>query len=186
VGRLLLSWEREKGQSVFFIGLIEGGQQLGLAPDSIFAKAADGTGVARAVIDGGMPAVSPDMKYLVFKRAIKGQQDDIYYMEMETKETVPLIATAADEDTPILSPAGGYLAYDSDESGGWELYVTPFPSGSGKWQVSLGDYAHANWGADGKTIQYALMGGIFWKCNSAWVPVAWSSPRRRCFLTRMS
>ena len=74
-------------------------------------------------------------------------------------KAVPLIATAADEDTPLLSPAGRYLAYDSDESGGWELYVTPFPSGSGKWQVSLGEYAHANWGADGKTIQYAMMGG---------------------------
>ena len=129
------------------------------SPDSIYRKPADGTGVAEAVIDGGMPAVSPDMKYLVFKRAIKGRQDDIYYMDMETQEAVPLIATAADEDTPLLSPAGGYLAYDSDESGGWELYVTPFPSGSGKWQVSLGEYAHANWGADGKTIQYATMGG---------------------------
>jgi serine/threonine protein kinase len=129
------------------------------ATDSIYRKPADGTGAAEAVIDGGMPALSPDMKYLVFKRAIKGQHDDIYYMDMETEKTVPLIATAADEDTPLLSPAGGFLAYDSDESGGWELYVTPFPSGSGKWQVSLGEYAHANWGADGKTIQYAKMNG---------------------------
>jgi serine/threonine-protein kinase len=137
------------------------------SPDSIYSKAADGTGVAKTVIDGGMPAVSPDMKYLVFKRAIKGQQDDIYYMEMGTKEAVPLIATAADEDTPLLSPAGGFLAYDSDESGAWELYVTPFPSGSGKWQVSLGEW-------------------IFWKCSSAWVRVAWSSPHRSCFLTPMS
>jgi Tol biopolymer transport system component len=127
--------------------------------DSIYRKAADGTGVAETVIDGGMPALTPDMKYLVFKRAIKGRQDDIYYMDMETKETVPLVATTADEDTPLLSPAGGFLAYDSDESGAWELYVTPFPSGSGKWQVTLGEYAHANWGADGKTIQYAKMNG---------------------------
>jgi len=128
-------------------------------PDSIYSKPADGTGVAEAVISGGMPALSPDMKYLVFKQAIKGQQDDIYYMDMETKEAVALIATAADEDTPLLSPAGGFLAYDSDESGAWELYVTPFPSGSGKWQVSLGEYAWANWGADGKTIQYSKMNG---------------------------
>jgi Tol biopolymer transport system component len=127
--------------------------------DSIFRKPADGTGVAEPVTDGGMPALSPDMKYLVFKRAVKGQQDDLYYMEMETGNTVPLIATAADEDTPLLSPSGNFLAYDSDESGAWEMYVTPFPSGSGKWQVTLGEYAWGTWGADGKTIQYAKMNG---------------------------
>jgi serine/threonine protein kinase/Tol biopolymer transport system component len=127
--------------------------------DSIFRKPADGTGKAEAVIDGGMPALSADMKYLVFKRAIKGQQDNLYYMDLETKETATIVATAADEDTPLLSPAGGFLAYDSDESGGWELYVTPFPSGAGKWQVSLGEYSHAAWGADGTTIQYAKMNG---------------------------
>jgi hypothetical protein len=37
--------------------------------------------------------------------------------------------------------------------------VTPFLSGSGKWKVILGEYAHANWGADGKTIQYAKLNG---------------------------
>jgi Tol biopolymer transport system component len=128
-------------------------------PDSIYRKAADGTGVPEPVINGGMPALSPDLKYLVFKRAIKGQADDIYYMDMGTKEPVALVATSADEDAPILSPAGGYLAYDSDESGSWEIYVTPFPSGDGKWQVSLGDYAFGAWGADGKALHYSTNAG---------------------------
>ncbi|MDH3215048.1 MAG: protein kinase [Candidatus Krumholzibacteria bacterium] len=128
-------------------------------PDSVYRKAADGTGVREPVIDGGMPTVSPDMKYIVFKRSIKGRQDDIHYMDLETKETVALIATAADEDAPLMSPAGGYLAYDSNESGEWNMYVTPFPSGSGKWQVSLGDYAYGTWGADGKSLHYSTNGG---------------------------
>jgi len=128
-------------------------------PDSIYRKTADGTGTAEAVIDGGMPSLSPDLKYIAFKRVIKGQADDIYYMDMESKEVTMLIATAADEDSPTLSPDGRYLAYDSDESGTWELYVTPFPSGSGKWQVSLGDYAYGEWGTDGKALHYTTNSG---------------------------
>lgn len=128
-------------------------------PDSIYRKAADGTGVAIAVIDGGHPALTPDMKYLVFRRSIKGQKGDIYHMDMETGKTQALIATSADEDAPKLSPTGGYLAYDSDESGSWELYITPFPGGNGKWQVSLGDYLFGTWGADGKTIHYSTSSG---------------------------
>jgi len=128
-------------------------------PDSIFRKAADGTGVAEAVTLGGHPAITPDMKYVVFKRSAPGQMDNIHYMSLETGETKVLIATSADEDTPVISPAGGYLAYDSDESGGWEWYVTPFPSGNGKWQVSLGDYMFGTWGADGKSLHYSTNSG---------------------------
>ncbi len=35
-----------------------------------------------------------------------------------------------------ISPDGKWLAYDSDEPGQWEVYVTPFPHGEGKWQAS--------------------------------------------------
>jgi Tol biopolymer transport system component len=127
--------------------------------DSIYRKPADGTGSAEPVIDGGMPTLTPDMRYMAFKRLIKGRVDDIFYMDMESGEVSELAATTADEDAPVLSPTGGYLAYDSNESGAWHMYVTPFPSGDGKWQVSLSDYAFGTWGADGTALHYQTTSG---------------------------
>ena len=37
-----------------------------------------------------------------------------------------------------FSPDGKWVAYASNESGRWEIYVTSFPEARGKWQVSIG------------------------------------------------
>ena len=54
----------------------------------------------------------------------------------------------------MLSPDGRYLAYESEESGRWEVYVTRFPAGEGKWQVSVDGGEGAVWGRDGRTLYY--------------------------------
>ncbi len=57
---------------------------------------------------------------------------------------VPLVATAAQELHPALSPDGRWLAYSSNESGTFEVYVRPFPeTSSAKWQVSTAGGARA-------------------------------------------
>lgn len=59
------------------------------------------------------------------------------------------VATAAQ-----ISPDGKWVAYASQESGDWEVYVTTFPSATGKWQVSRGGGTESRWRADGKEIFY--------------------------------
>jgi Tol biopolymer transport system component len=56
-----------------------------------------------------------------------------------------------------LSPDGRWLAYVSTEAGASpEIYVIPFPSGQGKWQVSQGGNADSPvWSSDGKELFYA-------------------------------
>ena len=46
------------------------------------------------------------------------------------------------------------MAYASDESGNWEIYVTTFPGAVGKWQVSRGGGTEPRWRGDGKEIFY--------------------------------
>jgi eukaryotic-like serine/threonine-protein kinase len=47
------------------------------------------------------------------------------------------LRTPADEEAPAFSPDGRWIAYLSTESGNNEIYVRPFPAGSGgKWQIS--------------------------------------------------
>jgi Tol biopolymer transport system component len=53
-----------------------------------------------------------------------------------------------------ISPDGKWVAYASNESGEWEIYVTTFPSAAGKWQVSRGGGIEPRWRGDGKEIYY--------------------------------
>ncbi|HEU5403313.1 MAG TPA: protein kinase [Terriglobales bacterium] len=59
-----------------------------------------------------------------------------------------------------ISPDGKWAAYTSDESGAWEIYVTTFPGGAGKWQVSRGGGTEPRWRSDGKEIFYLAPGGM--------------------------
>jgi hypothetical protein len=53
-----------------------------------------------------------------------------------------------------ISPDGKWVAYASNESGEWEIYVTTFPNAAGKWQVSRGGGTEPRWRGDGKGIYY--------------------------------
>jgi len=53
-----------------------------------------------------------------------------------------------------ISPDGKWVAYASDESGDWEIYVTTFPGAAGKWQVSRGGGTEPRWRGDSKEIFY--------------------------------
>jgi eukaryotic-like serine/threonine-protein kinase len=53
-----------------------------------------------------------------------------------------------------FSPDGKWVAYASDESGDWEVYVTTYPQASGKWQVSRDGGTEPRWRGDGKEMYY--------------------------------
>ena len=55
---------------------------------------------------------------------------------------------------PRFSPDARWLAYVSDESGGYEVYVRPYPGPGGKVQVSTGGGQHPLWSRDGKELFY--------------------------------
>lgn len=67
---------------------------------------------------------------------------------------VPFLATKTNETSGQISPDGRWVAYASDESGDWEIYVTSFPDAAGKWQVSRGGGTEPRWRSDGKEIFY--------------------------------
>jgi Tol biopolymer transport system component len=73
---------------------------------------------------------------------------------------VPLLNTKANEANGQISPDGKWVAYASDESGTWEIYVTSFPGAAGKWQVSRGGGTEPRWQGDGKEIFYIAPSGM--------------------------
>jgi hypothetical protein len=66
----------------------------------------------------------------------------------------PLLNSRFDESNAAISPDGRWLAYISNESGTDQVYVRPFPQGSGKWQISPDGGFGFTWSTDGKTLFY--------------------------------
>ena len=66
----------------------------------------------------------------------------------------PFLAGKGSQTNGIISPDGKWVAYASDESGDSEVYVSTFPGGQGKWQVSRGGGTEPRWRGDNKEIFY--------------------------------
>jgi eukaryotic-like serine/threonine-protein kinase len=73
----------------------------------------------------------------------------------DTAAVETLLATPAAEVNPEVSPGGNFVAYQSDESGRFEIYVRPYPQlSNGRWQVSTGGGTMPVWTRDGKELIY--------------------------------
>ncbi len=72
-----------------------------------------------------------------------------------------LLETEFNEQNTALSPDGRWMAYQSNESGQYEVYVRPFPDvNGGRWQVSSGGGGWPLWSPDGQELFYAGSGGM--------------------------
>ncbi len=99
---------------------------------------------------------SSDGRYIVFQVRTSSSQRDLRYLEHvggDKWESHPFLATDADERVAVFSPDGRYPAYVSNESGRNEVYVKPFPSGPGKWQISENGGTQPQW--EGNEVFFA-------------------------------
>ena len=124
--------------------------------DSIHFLAIDGSGETRDPIEGGWPTFDNEWRFVVLTRLGEETGLDLYSLSLDgSSEPTPILNSSATEEHPALSPDGEFLAYTSDESGRQEVYVTRFPSGEGKWQISTGSGSLPVWSGDGKRLYFA-------------------------------
>jgi Tol biopolymer transport system component len=69
-------------------------------------------------------------------------------------EPRPLVSTRAYEGGAQLSPDGRWLAYVSNETGRFEIYLRRFPELDRQWQVSEGGGTQLRWSANGREIYF--------------------------------
>jgi DNA-binding winged helix-turn-helix (wHTH) protein/Tol biopolymer transport system component len=123
----------------------------------VYRKAADGTGDTHFVHEtepaGFMSDQSRDGRYILYD--VKGS--DIWYIEHRGGDSVeprPFLATDFTEKGATFSPNGRWVAYLSDESGGFEVYVQRFPEGGGRERISQNGGTGQRWGRDGRKLYY--------------------------------
>jgi WD40 repeat protein len=129
---------------------------------NLFARTWDGAGQAVPLLakppdsNGALVAnsVTPDGKALVYS---VGTPSNIWMVSLDsTRETRALLSNPRyAERGGQVSPDGRWLAYQSDESGTFQVYVRPFPKvDEGRWQISTDGGTHALWAPNGHELYF--------------------------------
>jgi Tol biopolymer transport system component len=107
---------------------------------------------------------SPDGRQLAYIGRSSETGFDLWILPVDITDTdhpkagnpEPFLHTAAYEMVPQFSPDGRWIAYRSNEAGSFEIYVRPYPAGSGGrwWRVSNGGGLYAFWVNNGRELFY--------------------------------
>jgi len=170
------SWSPDGSTLLFTAGSRPGSTEV-----EIRSKASDGSGTEKtlASLSGGSaylyPSLTPDGKYLTYVSSA-GQKTTALWI-------VPIAEDAKRDAKPVaivqppspqyslsihrVSPDGGMVAYESDESGAsgnTDIYVTTFPEGKGKWRVSTMGAGYPIWSGNGKELFFRDANDILYAC----------------------
>jgi serine/threonine-protein kinase len=126
---------------------------------NLFWIPADGSGPPERLTQSDraqMPTgFSPDGRFLVFSQTEIGSRSDVWLLPLTgDRKPVPIIRTPFEDRWARVSPDGKWIAWVSDESGGDQVYVQPFPGPGGKWQVSRDLGRDPMWRRDGRELFY--------------------------------
>ena len=130
---------------------------------NMFLQPTNGAGKARLLFRSPrlQQAVSfaPDGR-LVFTESVPGRSRDIKVMDLATKAVTSLVETEANELSAVVSSDGRWIAYMSDESGQFEIYVRPFPDvDRARWKVSANGGRSPLFAKNGRELFYQDFGG---------------------------
>jgi eukaryotic-like serine/threonine-protein kinase len=122
----------------------------------LYRKVSTGSGeeetVLKSNVDKYPSDLSRDGRLLYYA---PGSQGDFDLWMLADGKPVPLLQTKFDERNGRFSPTGRWMAYVSNETGRYEVYVVPLAPGiSGKWQISTTGGLQPRWRADEQELFY--------------------------------
>jgi Tol biopolymer transport system component len=98
--------------------------------------------------------VSTDSRFLLYTKST-GPAFDLWYVPLVGDRTPhPFVQTTFDERDGQFSPDSKWIAYQSNESGHYEIYLKPFPGPGDRIQVSAGGGQQVRWGPRGTELFY--------------------------------
>ena len=152
----LVAWSRD-GKRIAF-----GSNRFG--PTNLFVQAADSSGEPQRLLESDriqMPITfAPDGR-LLFSEDVPKRGRDIRALSLDGSGRVESIVHSPGHDaTAEVSPGGRWIAFDSNESGQFEVYVRPYPDADpARWQVSVNGGRQPLWSRDGRELFYRDFAG---------------------------
>ncbi len=97
---------------------------------------------------------SPDGRHVLVDKGTIGATDIWVVPLAAPDKAFPLVESPFLDGNGQFSPDGRWVAYMSQQSGRLEVYVTAFPGGGARWQVSANSGTQPRWSADGQTLYF--------------------------------
>jgi serine/threonine-protein kinase len=121
----------------------------------LFWQPADGSGGAEQLTEfsdyqHNLGSWSPDGQVLAFEEVNPATGHDIWVLRLSDRKAQPFLHAQFNETAPAFSPDSRWLAYASDETGRYDIYVRPYPGPGGKWQISTEGGTEPVWAHDGE------------------------------------
>jgi Tol biopolymer transport system component len=149
-------WSPQKGDRIVYSALQK--DKWGL-----YQTLSNGSGVEQLLYESDLPKVplswSPDEKRIVFWVEDPKTAGDLWVYSFEDKKAEPIVASGFNETHGQISPDGRWLAYTSNsEKGRNEIFVKPFPVGTGQWKVSTDGGDWPRWSPTSKELFFHALG----------------------------
>jgi eukaryotic-like serine/threonine-protein kinase len=134
----------------------------------IYRQESSGTGSEERLTEGGDNKVvldwSSDGRYLLYREEHPRAGRDLMALRLAgDRKPIAVVKTGFNQNTGAISPDGHWVAYASNDSGAYQLYVQAFPGDGGdpkgRWQISNGTAYDVKWRGDGKELYYETADG---------------------------
>ena len=156
-------------------------------PPDIHEKALEGAGNQEVVL--ALPGVqhpldvSLDNQRLIYFEEDRITRADLWMLPLTgERKPLPLLRTPFEERDAVFSPDGRWIAFESDESGAPEIYVTPIDAVGSRRRVSLTGGQTPRWRRDGKELFYMAPNGGVMSVTITLAPVLQVAPARQLFV----
>ncbi|HZM90506.1 MAG TPA: protein kinase [Blastocatellia bacterium] len=145
------SWS-PKGDRVTFVSTRNG-------VSSIYQKLSNGASPEEPLVSSAEPKFNPqwapDGQSIIYAQLNPKTIGDLYLLSLSgEKKSTSWLQTNFIEARPRLSPNGRWIAYISNETEQFEVYVDSFPNPGAKVAISIGGGSQPQWRADGRELYY--------------------------------
>ena len=133
-------------------------------PFNLYWKLSSGAGADELLLESDQGKVptdwSADGHFLLFRSNDPQTGFDLWVLPLSgDKKPIPFVKTPFEERDGQFSPDGKWIAYQSNESGRFEINVQPFPGPGGKVQISANGGAQPRWNKNGSEVFYVSLDG---------------------------
>jgi eukaryotic-like serine/threonine-protein kinase len=127
--------------------------------DAVYWRRADGSGDAEHLIDTraaeGWNAGGAQMRFLTLKETAGNRDYGIAFLDMASRKVTPVIDLLdSAQHSSNMSPDGKWMAYASNETGRYEVWIEPIPRTGTRFQVTRDGGSHPMWLPDGQSLYF--------------------------------